>query len=255
MILLIGGTGEARLIAAELENLGLDYLLSLATDYGRETAVVEGIDSKRLLHGRLNAEQFIELIRSRGIFLIIDAGHPHAAELHREIDRAVEKCEIELIRWQRKTTSDYSQDSRVKFFSNTEEMLPFIKENSVERILMVAGNSIAVQLLPYLDSDRVWVRTLPWEKSICELVEKGLSHKHIIAWHGAMTYALNLAILKELEIDVLITKDSGDSGGFKAKVDAALDYGCRVMVLKAPEITNGKIVKSREELKSLLLNL
>jgi cobalamin biosynthesis Co2+ chelatase CbiK len=58
---------------------------------------------------------------------------------------------------------------------------------------------------------------------------------------GPFSPALNEALLRHLQIDLLVTKDSGESGGFSAKIEAAERIGCQVAVLRRPTPAGGEV--------------
>jgi precorrin-6A/cobalt-precorrin-6A reductase len=50
--------------------------------------------------------------------------------------------------------------------------------------------------------------------------------------------------MKEYQIDLVLTKESGDSGGFMSKIDAALDLEIPVVIVMRPQVKelNGRRV-------------
>ena len=63
----------------------------------------------------------------------------------------------------------------------------------------------------------------------------GIPHRNIIAVQGPFSEELNKAVIREYEIDVMITKDSGTAGGFPEKISAAKDCQIPVIVIARPE--------------------
>ncbi|MBC7324564.1 MAG: precorrin-6A/cobalt-precorrin-6A reductase, partial [Moorella sp. (in: Bacteria)] len=51
---------------------------------------------------------------------------------------------------------------------------------------------------------------------------------------GPCSYELNRALYRQFNVDVVVTKDSGTTGGVMAKVQAALDLGLVVIVIRRP---------------------
>ena len=78
---------------------------------------------------------------------------------------------------------------------------------------------------------------------------------NIIAIKGPFGFEINNGIIKEYKIKALITKDSGEEGGMKEKVDSALLNKVKIIVLKRPEINYGrKFNNIREMLNFIILN-
>ena len=67
---------------------------------------------------------------------------------------------------------------------------------------------------------------------------------------GPFSEEFNLALLKEIKADYLVTKESGSYGGFMEKVQAAKRAGVQVIVIKRPETETGY---SLEQVKDILL--
>ena len=79
--------------------------------------------------------------------------------------------------------------------------------------------------------------------------------ENIIAIKGPFGFEINNGIIKEYKIKALITKDSGEEGGMKEKVDSALLNKVKIIVLKRPEINYGrKFNNIREMLNFIILN-
>ena len=51
---------------------------------------------------------------------------------------------------------------------------------------------------------------------------------------GPFSQELNSALIRQLGIDILVTKASGRSGGFEEKVAAAQECGCKLLVIHRP---------------------
>ena len=67
----------------------------------------------------------------------------------------------------------------------------------------------------------------------------GYPQKHIIAMQGPFSREMNLATLREIGAGLLVTKDSGETGGFPEKLAAAQDAGATVIVISRPSTGRG----------------
>ncbi|HEA67646.1 MAG TPA: hypothetical protein ENI07_12600, partial [Desulfobacterales bacterium] len=65
----------------------------------------------------------------------------------------------------------------------------------------------------------------------------GLELEKIVCANGPFSVTENALLIARHHIGVLVTKDSGDAGGVRAKIDAARDFGCRIVVVKRPPRT------------------
>ena len=68
---------------------------------------------------------------------------------------------------------------------------------------------------------------------LCE--SAGILPAHIIAMQGPFSAALNAALYDQLDIRVMVTKDSGVQGGVPEKVLPALERDIHVILIERPE--------------------
>ena len=82
-ILLFAGTGDGHDLALWLAEKGIPFTVSVATEYG-ETLLPEGMD----VHvGRMDVPAMADLM-GRGYTLVVDATHPYAVEVTKNIRAA-----------------------------------------------------------------------------------------------------------------------------------------------------------------------
>ncbi|MBO5524968.1 MAG: precorrin-6Y C5,15-methyltransferase (decarboxylating) subunit CbiT, partial [Roseburia sp.] len=83
--------------------------------------------------------------------------------------------------------------------------------------------------------ERLFVRVLPGEESLRICREQGLTGKQIIAMQGPFSKELNVALLNQFHISCLVTKESGETGGYPEKLAAAAELQIPVIVIENPE--------------------
>ena len=96
MILVFGGTTEGRKAVEVLEEGGLPYYYSTRSD-GQKIELVHGIH----LTGSMEVPEMIQCCREHSIRLIIDAAHPFAEELHRNLVFLAKHIQAPIIRYDR----------------------------------------------------------------------------------------------------------------------------------------------------------
>ena len=96
MILVFGGTTEGRKAVEVLEEGGLPYYYSTRSD-GQKIELVHGIH----LTGGMEVPEMIQCCREHSIRLIIDAAHPFAEELHRNLVFLAKHIQAPIIRYDR----------------------------------------------------------------------------------------------------------------------------------------------------------
>lgn len=225
-VLLFGGTTEGRVLARRLAALGHAVTVSVATDLGAE--MLGQFPEGRVLVGRLAGEAMASLVRQYA--LCIDATHPYAVEVTKQIQRACAETGVPLRRLLRRE-------------SRTEAgwVLVDSPEQAAQALLATTGNILlttGTKELPAfaaLDPARLYPRVLPTHAALDTCQALGIPHKNILALQGPFSRAMNEAMLAQYDIKWLVTKDGGKSGGFTDKADAARAHGVPLVLIRRPQ--------------------
>lgn len=231
-IALFAGTSEGRIIASALAKRGeIELKVFTATEYGER--ILQDIEGIYLEPGRKDQAAIEAAILTYE--LVIDATHPFATEVSKNIKAAAQHAGIPYVRISRKA----SESKNARYFHDFESAATYLSQ--VEgRILLTTGskNIAAFSSL----RDRLFARVLPDSASIQALKDVGVAASHIIAMQGPFSADLNAALLRELGISCLVTKDSGSAGGFSEKLEAASRESVEVLVIGRPEEDHDSIV-------------
>lgn len=264
-VLLFGGTTEGRELAARLAGRGQRTILCVATDYGREVLEPELLANPCLdvRIGRMDAEEMRRLILEEEPGLVVDATHPYADQVTRNVREACEKTGREYLRCLRPRSGEESSgdmglrsgekslgDMRPRSGAESPEggvvRVPSVQA-AVEWLVARDGNILvttgskelaAFSQLPDF-ATRVYARVLPTLPSLSACLDQGLSGRHIIAMQGPFSEETNRSQLAEFNCRFLVTKDTGDNGGFREKVRAAGEAGAVALVIDRPETERG----------------
>lgn len=231
------GTTEGRELAEFLRAQGekISVTACVATDYG-ETLLESG-GNLRVLAGRRNVQQMTELLREGQFDLVLDATHPYAAEVTENIARACEAAGREYCRVLRAASAAPEGTVFVPDNAAAVEWLSAMEGN----ILLTTGSKALREFTGIRGfAERVWARVLPMEASLQACREAGLPPAHVIAMQGPFTMELNTAMLKAVGAACLVTKDSGGTGGFAEKAEAAEKAGARLLVIGRPPQREGR---------------
>ncbi len=222
-LLIFGGTTEGRVLARELSADGHAVTVSCATALGVEE--LRGIPCASL-QGRRSTEQITELVR--GFDLVIDATHPYAAEITANIRIACGLAGVSL----KRVLREHGEGSDCVQMRTCEEAADYLR-GTEGNILLTTGSKELMKFAG-IDSERLYVRVLPTHMGIdaCEAI--GLPHSHIIAMQGPFSREMNLAMIRQYQIRLLVTKNSGIAGGFREKIEAAKSGGIRVVLIEPP---------------------
>ena len=79
-------------------------------------------------------------------------------------------------------------------------------------------------------------------------IDLGVPRSHICAMQGPFSKDFNTALWRDWQIDCVVTKDSGDAGGYDAKVAAAQALGIPVLVIQRPTLAYPRVVSTFDAL-------
>ena len=104
-------------------------------------------------------------------------------------------------------------------------------------VLLTTGSR---NLAPYAETARrtgvpLAVRILDAPESPAACRAAGIPEDRIIAGRGPFSVQDNLAAIRRFDISVIVTKESGRAGGLDAKLAAAQQANCRLIVLRRPD--------------------
>lgn len=227
-VLIFGGTTEGRLIAGTLAKSGIQCQVRVATEYGEQ--VMEPEENVTVAVGRLSLEEMMELC-CQDFSCVVDATHPFATVVSKNI-RSACKNKLPLIRFERKTEQEHSPTA--SYFSTTEACIQALKNTSGKILLTTGSKDLHLFARDPELKKRLVVRVLPGLESLKLCYDAGLEGKQIIAMQGPFSAEMNRVTLKEYGIQILVTKESGKTGGLEEKLFAALDCGVKSFVIQNP---------------------
>lgn len=97
-VLVMGGTSDARMLCQQLDAAKVAYTLSVATPTGKQLA---GDIKGQIRCGRLEPEEMVAWLKAHRTRWVIDASHPYAEVVSRNIMHACERAGVLLSRYQR----------------------------------------------------------------------------------------------------------------------------------------------------------
>lgn len=262
MIGFVLGTGEGREILSHINKYTDEIVVSTATEYGYE--IYKDFKAKHFNYKPLNEEEFKELINKFGITVFVDASHPYASEVSKTLIKVCKEMKIDYIRYERKSLFHNLSKNNIKkeesveniIFVETYEELQEVFKSIDGNILNTTGSNNALKIENLKgENNRMIHRILPSPKVISKLLDNGISMDNIIAIKGPFGFEINNGIIKEYKIKALITKDSGEEGGMKEKIDSALLNDVKIIVIKRPNMSYGiEFNDIKEMLNFIVLN-
>ena len=228
MILIFGGTTEGKAAVRVADEAGQPYYYSTKGEW-QEVSCLNGIR----LSGGMDINAMTRFCLEKGIRLLIDAAHPFAVQLHQTIADASEQLGIPVIRYERIYPS---RDKEIIWCENYEDAVKKLKLKGIQRLLALTGVQTISKLRDYWRKHDCWFRVLQRESSVQMAVNEGFNSQRIVFYHPEED---EKKLLNELHPDAIITKESGESGGFIEKVKAAQQIGVSVFVIKRPLLPDG----------------
>lgn len=230
-ILIFAGTTEGRKLSESLAASGIAHTICVATEYGE---IVLKENSFMTVHrGRMNEDQIREFIQNGKFEAVVDATHPYAEIVTENIKSAMKEINVPYLRLKREISLSQKEENLIYYESN-EECAKALKEIR-GNILLTTGSK---ELKTYCGAEglknRLFVRVLPGLESLSLCIEQGIKGKQIIAMQGPFTTEMNEAMIRQYGISCLVTKQSGTSGGYFEKIEAAKKTGIPVLVIGYP---------------------
>lgn len=249
MIWLAAGTEEGRQIAKALVQKNREILVSVTTEYGGALLQKElhdprkNIGEKRwkVINRALDYQEMQEVLEKHPIRKIVDATHPYADVVSKNLMVLAEKNGLSYLRYERPSICDliqkeaHGEAGRIYRVQNTEAAIEALKKGK-GRVLLTTGSKTLGDYLKALDPSRIYARVLPVPKVMEKCKALGLPAGQILGMQGPFTADFNRATLMEYRIETLVTKDSGLSGGVQEKILGALEAGVEIIIIERPDI-------------------
>ena len=242
MILLLGGTSDARELAGRLRRAGYDVLVSTVSEYGARLAAAAGAEVRS---GALDEDELARLVAEADA--VVDATHPFAAAISGEALAACARVGRPYLRFERPAgelrrgrpwcAPRTPRRRRVWRWCGREEQR-VTAEGAGVILLTVGSKTVDVYAAVARERGvRLVARVLPTPESLAACAAAGLEPRDVVAMQGPTSAELDAALLRHLGATVLVTKESGDAGGLGEKLRAAELAGATAIVVERPAPT------------------
>ena len=225
MILILGGTTEGRTAVKVADEAGKPYFYSTKGEW-QEIQCKHGIR----ITGGMDTEKMESFCRQNNIRLLVDAAHPFASQLHRTVDETSRTLHLPVIRFERKYPP---RTENIIWCEDYADAIYRLEKAGTDRLLALTGVQTIGKLRPYWEKHTCWFRVLERETSITLAQEQGFPKGNLVFYHAGESEAL---LLETLHPQAILTKESGESGGFSEKVKAAQAAKIPVFAIKRPPL-------------------
>lgn len=226
------GTSDGNVLASELAGRGYPVVISAATEYGGEVAE-KHCPGVSVWAGRLGVEARRQALKRSQARVLVDATHPYARLISEQLIGLSRTLGIPYLRYER--PKSYADEGEV---CESSEQAANRAITLGKRIFLATGSK---ELAAFLKApgavEREWfVRVTPEPEFIQRAIDLGVPRSHICAMQGPFSQDFNSALWRDWQIDCVVTKDSGDAGGYKAKAAAARALNIPLLVISRPEL-------------------
>lgn len=222
LILVLGGTAEARALAAALVDDGVPVVSSLAGRV-RDPALPAG---EVRIGGFGGVDGLAAFVAGRGVTAVVDATHPFASTMTAHAVAACAATGVPLVVLRRPGWAPQPGWVWADSLADAAARLPALGE----RVFLTTGRT---SLATFAGLDREFLVR-------CVDPPSGPLPRRstVLLSRGPFTVDGERALLREHRIDVLVTKDSGGPLT-SAKLAAARTEGVRVLVVRRPPLPDG----------------
>ncbi|MBS7813704.1 cobalt-precorrin-6A reductase [Roseococcus pinisoli] len=222
-LLILGGTTEARELAALLAARGADAVLSLAGRTAKPVAMPVPVR----MGGFGGVEGLVAHLREAGIRVLIDATHPYAATMSRHAAEAAARLGLPFLAlrrppWQRAPGDNWTEVADARGALAALGTAP-------RRVFLALGRQ---ELAPFVEAPQhdYLIRSVdPIEPPLA------VPHARYILARGPFPEAAEHALLRDARIEAIICKNSGGSATY-GKIVAARALGIEVLLLRRPPL-------------------
>ncbi|MGY8676368.1 cobalt-precorrin-6A reductase [Bradyrhizobium sp. UFLA05-153] len=236
--LILGGTGDANALAAEIARAGVDAIYS----YGGRTRAPAGQPLPTRTGGFGGVSGLADYIRQEGITHVVDATHPFAAEMSRNAVAACTETETPLVALERAPWVKAAGDHWIEV-ADIAAAVAALPETPACIFLAIGRQHIApfserpqhAYTLRFVDPPE---GALPFEADV-------------IVSRGPFTLKSELEMLQSRRIAWIVARNSGGDGA-RAKIDAGRALDLPVIMISRPQLPERPRVESVVEVMAWL---
>jgi precorrin-6A/cobalt-precorrin-6A reductase len=223
-LLVLGGTAEARELAAELHAAGVAVTTSLAGRVARPRLPAGDVR----IGGFGGPAALATWLTEHGVAAVVDATHPFAERISASAVTACERAGVPLLRFERPGWTQRAGD-RWHWVDDVGAAASAIPPGV--RVLLTTGRQ---GLAAFAHRDDAWFLIRCVDAPQPPLPP----HHELLLARGPYTLQGELALVDTHRIDLVVTKDSGGAHTI-AKLDAARDRDLPVIVVRRPRRPDG----------------
>lgn len=237
-ILVLGGTGEGRLLAEQLaRDPRYDSLLSFA---GRTSSLVRPTLPHRV-GGFGGAEGLADFLRAGAYQALVDVTHPFAARISSNAVAAARAADVPLIRLSRPAWERRPGDDWIEVSSMAEAARAL--GDPARRVFLSIGKQELAAFAP-APHHHYLVRAI-------DQIPLTLPHAKLLSARGPFALHDELQLLQSERIELLVSKNAGTAATYP-KIQAARMLRIPVIMVQRPLVPAAHEVQTLDELTQFL---
>lgn len=240
--LVFAGTTEGRELAEWMSGQGgFETCVSCATDFGAQ--LLGDLPHTRVLAQRLDEPAMERLLSQGGFEVCVDCTHPYASVVTENARKAAQACGCDYLRVVREGEPQGDWERA----SCPQEAAELLAQRTGTVLLSTGTKDLTPWCATPQLRERLWVRCLPNEASVGAALAAGIPAERVVAAMGPFSQEDNVALIERSRARWLVTKASGNAGGFWEKVRAAKACGCGLVVIGRPVKEEGLTLDEAKE--------
>ena len=231
-VLLLGGTSEARMLAAHLDG---DERFTVETSLAGATENPLPVEGERRRGGFGGTVGLVDYLRAVCVDIVIDGTHAFAAKISRNAAEACDQTRTERLVVQRPSWGKTEGDHWLEV-SDVPEAAEVVAKHGCRVFLTIGRQDIAAFSL----CRDAWflIRSIDRPKQTAEF-----ENYQLLQARGPFDFASEKALLETNRIDLIVSKNSGGTETY-AKIEAARALALPVVMIRRPEPPAGTAVPS-----------
>ena len=236
------GTSDGNALATQLAATQRSpVIVSAATEYGGEVAI-QDCPGVSVWAGRQGIEARRQALTRNHARVLVDATHPHANIISQQLIGLSRELGIPYLRYER-------PGAVTPECGNLCESMAQAAHRAIalgKRIFLATGSKDLATFLkaPGADACEWFVRVTAEPEFIQRAIDLGVPRSHLCAMQGPFSEAFNMALWRDWQVDCVVTKDSGDAGGYRAKAGAAQALNIPLLVVQRPTVAYPLVTSS-----------
>ncbi|GBF80033.1 cobalt-precorrin-6A reductase [Aphanothece sacrum] len=229
-IWLIGGTSDSVTIA---ETIAFHEFCSVVTVTTASAKKLYPIAPNLMIEvGQLDRQGMRKLCHQKNITAIIDASHPYAVNISQQVINFSQEYCIPYLRYERPCLPINSQVIQLDSF-DTLINGDYLAE---KRVLLTVGCNPLHLFKTWQNRSILYARILPKISSLEIGLKAGFSSDRLIALRPPIIAELEKALWQQWDINLVITKASGELGGEDIKSTVATELGIPLIIINRPKL-------------------